>query len=66
MTNTYICSDCKEHCDPVAVDNGFPYEYGSIKAFHHINDVESNCCGANLYDEAGHIVNFNDIDWREI
>jgi hypothetical protein len=47
------CDACNKPCESTSVDQGYYYEYGSIKGYHHDIIEVSECC----HDE---IINVSD------
>jgi len=45
-----ICAYCKEQTEPVVINDGFYYAYGSESAFYDDYEEVSPCCGEQVLD----------------
>lgn len=69
---TGICDDCGHECTAKKIDFGIgPYEYGSVKGFHHDYQYASPCCeaavllgGEVVLRRAVHVARFNHKDGK--
>ncbi len=54
-----FCGSCGEPCEANFVDNGIGWtEYWGSKSFHSQIDIESSCCGAEVFSDAELKINY--------
>ena len=59
--NRYICSECKETCVGTKVDFGIGYyEYWGAKCVDTKIQFVSQCCEAQMRDDAGDVIQWED------
>ena len=61
-----ICDNCGELCFAEIQDNGFDYEYGSMKGYHSDECVVSDCCEADVRNvDSGKLITIEEVEYSE-
>ena len=61
-----ICGECKRECGYIIEEGGIgAYEFWGQKGHDSHKLVASDCCGADVLDDQGRVMDPEDLDTRE-